>query len=212
MRQTIFPVSVYHGVVPDNNLLKKMVIPFVEETKDSNKLPNWFTNKVITSFGNREVEEVLNNGNNPVGEELRKQYNKVLDSFFDDNYSVKFKGMWYNYYVDGEWQEQHDHLPEADVYGMTHFSCIHFLNYNQEIHNPVTFIDPLMNIRCHSFEMKSHNYQEKINPIINEGDLIMFPSYMPHEVKIGKPTPEYPRITISFNLQLMSYGENRNEN
>ena len=30
----------------------------------------------------------------------------------------------------------------------------------------------------------------------------MFPSYLEHEVKAGPPTPEYPRITISFNIRL----------
>ena len=37
--------------------------------------------------------------------------------------------------------------------------------------------------------------------------MIMFPSYLEHEVKSGRPTPDNPRITISFNLNLFWMGE-----
>ena len=56
--------------------------------------------------------------------------------------------------------------------------------------------------RSHSFEFESHHHDDLHYPDISEGDMIMFPSYLEHEVKAGKPTPNNPRITISFNLQL----------
>jgi len=37
--------------------------------------------------------------------------------------------------------------------------------------------------------------------------LIMFPSWLEHEVKAGPPTPDYPRITLSFNIKMHRYGE-----
>lgn len=204
----IFPVTVYHGVVPDNDLLKKTVLPFIEETKDSNKIPlAWFTNKVITSHGNEKIEQTLIKDDNPIGEELKNQYMNVVDDFFDKPSSIRFHSMWYNYYVNGEWQEQHDHLSGADCFITNHFSCIHFLSFDKENHNSVTFIDPLLMIRSSSFEMSNNNYLSKLNPIVDEGDFLMFPSYLSHEVKSGIATPEYPRITISFNVEVMKYGE-----
>ena len=56
--------------------------------------------------------------------------------------------------------------------------------------------------RSHSFEFASHEHEDIHAPNISEGDIIMFPSYLEHEVKAGKPTPNNPRITISFNLTL----------
>jgi hypothetical protein len=35
---------------------------------------------------------------------------------------------------------------------------------------------------------------------------VMFPSYLEHEVKAGPPTPGNPRITISFNIKMLRYG------
>ena len=54
--------------------------------------------------------------------------------------------------------------------------------------------------------MKSTHYSEKYNPPVIEGDLLMFPSYLEHEVKSYPPTLDKPRVTISFNLSVMSYG------
>ena len=59
--------------------------------------------------------------------------------------------------------------------------------------------------RAHSLEFDSHNYEEAISPDINEGDLIMFPSYLMHEVKANKPTPGNPRISIAFNFAVTQY-------
>ena len=207
MRHRLFAISVYHGHVPDNDLLKKLLIPFVEENKSRSKVHiDWFTDKLISSYGDKEIESVLSNDDNPIGKELRNQYVTVLDDFFDEDYGFKFKGMWYNYYTDGEWQEQHDHLSQTSKIDVNHFSCIHFLNYDKTRHNSVTFIDPLWRTRCHSLEFKSHNYFPKIDPEVSEGEFIMFPSYLAHEVKWGKPTPDYPRITISFNIEVVKYG------
>ena len=70
----------------------------------------------------------------------------------------------------------------------------------------MTFSDPLGLIRYHSIDLKSANYSEKYNPSVVEGDLLMFPSYLEHEVKSYPPTPDKPRVTISFNLTVTSYG------
>ena len=48
---------------------------------------------------------------------------------------------------------------------------------------------------------------EKYYVHAKEGDLIMFPSWMEHEVKPGPPTPDYPRITLSFNVRMHQYGD-----
>ena len=87
------------------------------------------------------------------------------------------------------------------------FSCIHFLCYDKEVHSPVVFKDPISLIRSHSFEFASHKHDDGHKPDISEGDMIMFPSYLEHEVKAGRPTPDNPRITISFNLNLFWMGE-----
>ena len=211
-RKEVFPISIFHGGVEDNNKLKELIIPFVENTKNdrNNEIPNgWLTNDLTTSFNNGEVNKVLLDDNHEIGRELRGQYFNVLNQFFDDNFEVKLQGMWYNLYRNGEWQEAHTHLGGL---APIHFACIHFLSFNPQIHTPVCFLDPLVTQRALSLEMQSNRYSEKYRPRVKEGDFLMFPSYLPHEVSPSAATPDYPRITLSFNIEVLKYGseeENR---
>jgi hypothetical protein len=117
---------------------------------------------------------------------------------------VQIDEIWYNSYSNGEYQEAHNHV--GDPINPTHFACVHFLSFDPEIHAPLTFADPLALIRGHSIDMNNTNYSEKYCPPVTEGDLLMFPSYLDHEVKSYPPTPDKPRVTVSFNLTVMSYG------
>ena len=37
---------------------------------------------------------------------------------------------------------------------------------------------------------------------VKEGDVLLFPCYMQHEVRPSKPTPEYPSVTVSWNIKI----------
>ena len=208
-RKQIFPVSYYQGQVENNDRLKQQLLPQINFKKNKVKVPEgWSTTKIITSIENDKANDFLYNS-----EELSNQYINVIESFCDDDYVIEIDEIWFNYYIDGEYQEQHNHLDSAmevrtkSNSPISTFSCIHFLCYDKEVHNPVVFKDPISIIRSHSFEFASHKHDDGHKPDINEGDMIMFPSYLEHEVKSGRPTPDNPRITISFNLNLFWMGE-----
>ncbi len=198
MRKELFPISIFHGKVEDNDKLKNNIIPFIEETKHGNKPPEgWLTNNINTSYNNREV-----NCYDFLIDQTQQQYQAVLNNFFDDTFNINVSQMWYNVYTGGEWQEAHTHT--APNGSPIHFACIHFLSFDPDIHTPVTFIDPLITTRALSLEMKSNGYNDRVNLKYEEGDLIMFPSYLSHEVRPSKPST-YPRITISFNIAVLNY-------
>ena len=208
-RKTIFPVSYYHGKVENNDRLKGQLLPHINSKKDRLFVPEgWTTTKIITSIEDDRVNEFLFDC-----KELKEQYMDVIESFCDDKYIIEIDEIWFNYYIDGEYQEQHNHIDSAqeqrrktDRLTPT-FSCVHFLCYDKEVHSPLTFFDPMRVTRSHSFEFASHQHNDIHVPDISEGDIIMFPSYLEHEVKSGKPTPNNPRITISFNLKLFLMDE-----
>lgn len=210
-RKEIFPITIHHGSIKDNEKIKSFMVPLIEETKDhnKNKVPGgWFTNKLITSFGNDEVNDILF-GDTEVGIELQSYYMKTLESFFDDDWEATVENIWYNYYVNGEFQEAHSHL--SGSISPTTFACVHFVSFNPKLHSPITFSDPIASLRNLSLEFKSSRYHEKYTPKIKEGDFLMFPSYLQHEVKPSPPSPDYPRITISFNLKILRYGKGKDE-
>ena len=73
-------------------------------------------------------------------------------------------------------------------------------------HQPPEFRYPLSQLRHLSLELDSNHCGEFHRADVEEGDVLMFPSYLHHSVHVGKKT-EYPRITISFNCVVNKYGE-----
>lgn len=208
-RNELFPISYYKDVVEDNNQLKDILVPVILE--NSKKLKDqqpkgWLTNKIMTSFsGEPPGQEIFFGENRYFQSILEKRYSKCLDNFFDDYYEIRVNQLWYNCYLDGEYQEAHEHV--GDIFCPTTFACIHFLSFDKTRHKPVCFYDPISDIRCTaSLEFGSHEYQDPKFLDINEGDFIMFPSFLRHSVYPSIPTLDYPRITIAFNIFVSKYG------
>ena len=197
----IFPVTIFKTQVNNNTLLKNLLVPGIVEASENLEIPeDWTTNKIRTSY-KREPPgmEILQENQNL----LDNQYRECLDEIFDKDYTADINDIWYNVYFDGEYQEIHDHLGGA--LNPAHFSCIHFLSFNKEEHQPPEFHDPLAQLRHLSVEFDSNDCGDIYVPDVDEGDLLMFPSYLRHCVLPCEKT-EYPRITISFNIRVLSYG------
>lgn len=206
-REPLFPVSVFHGTVEDNDRIKELMLPLIKENSGKHKVPpdGWLTNKLTTSFDDQEFGDMLK-GNSDVALEIRNQYIKAMSLFFNTTFSCAIEDMWYNSYSDGEYQEAHTHFGSYKT--PNHYACVHFLNFDTQNHQPLTFLDPLRHIRASSHEFSGFGgYYDHYRVKAKEGDIVMFPAYLEHEVKPGKPTPEYPRITMSFNIRIESFGD-----
>jgi len=200
----VFPITYYHLSMNDNDKLKELLVDkIVRDAKDLEIPDGWFTNKLMTSFdGEPRGKEIFFGEDQSYQKVLEKRYGACINAIFDAPYKIDIDEIWYNVYINGEWQEDHDHV--GGPYG-SHYSCIHFLSFNPEIHQPVQFRDPIAQLRNLSVELDRNNYSHTWMPNIKEGDFIMFPSYLSHCVKPGKPTPDYPRITIAFNFRVLEY-------
>ena len=198
-RIDLFPVSYYRGAVEDNAKLKDLILPIVERTVKECETPEgWLTTNITTSFCNEKISSELANLT-----EVKRQYFNVIKGFFDDKFRLEIDDIWYNSYTEGEYQEAHNHC--GDALAPTHFACVHFLSFNPKIHSPLTFIDPMDTLRHLSINMKTEEYNDRHNPRVREGSLVMFPAYLKHEVKSYPPTPDEPRITVSFNITVTEY-------
>tara|TARA_B100001094_G_scaffold144170_1_gene139683 strand:+ start:4117 stop:4794 length:678 start_codon:yes stop_codon:yes gene_type:complete len=209
----IFPINIYHGSVQDNNKIKELIIPLIEEHRKGNKHTapkGWLTDKLITSFSDDDFNDSLKDDSTPIGKELSKQYNPIFADFFDRSFSIQITDMWYNFYDNGEYQEAHCHFGNWKT--QNHFACIHFLNYDHNKHSPLKLLDPTRHIRISSWEFfDKRNYTDQISLNVKEGDFIMIPAYLEHEVSPGIPTPDYPRITISFNISVIDIDEDNGD-
>ena len=210
-RHQLFPISYYKCNIDYNDEIKSIVVPKI--VQDSQKIKDiipggWSTNKIITSFercfNENEEENIFFCKEDLFHNTLKNPYFKCFDKFFDNPYEIKISHMWYNCYYDGEYQESHNHI--GTIFNSSNFSCIHFLSFDKTRHHPPVFYDPLTQIKdSTSVEFLSHQYENPHKPIIEEGDFMMFPSYLQHEVLPSPKTLDYPRITISFNITILKY-------
>ena len=202
----IFSINIFKTKVEGNNHLKDLLVDKITKNSDYLEKPRyWTTNKVKTSFaGEPKGMEILYNGS-PYQKTLLEHYSACMDKVFDKKYEVLIPELWYNFYNNGEYQEAHDHL--GTPLSPCHFSCIHFLSFDEKQHYPPQFMDPLAQLRNLSLELDRSEYGDVYIPSIEEGDLLMFPSYLSHCVPPCSKT-KIPRITISFNVVVTNYGEN----
>ena len=204
-KKILFPVTLYHTNVRENSVIQREVLGSIQKCYEEKNLPipdGWLTDKLTTSFDQDKLNHKIFES-----EKIHELYMKYVSSIFDKPVSFSLEDMWFNYYIDGEYQEEHHHINSNPLLPPVHFSCIHYLKYDEKEHESTTFHDPISALRYHSFEMDSNYYDETWAPRIKEGDLLIFPSYLVHHVKKSKSTPDNPRITIAFNLRLLSYGD-----
>ena len=205
-RKALFPIHIYQTHIKENELIKDELSNNIEKyVKDESlKIPDgWLTDSVQTSFDSDNTNIELFDTDSIVHD----YYKKYLFKIFDKPVELNIKEMWFNYYSNGEYQEPHHHIDGSSINNnQAHFSCIHYLKFNENIHEPAIFVDPLSLIRSHSIEIDSNNYNERYVPNVREGSLLMFPSYLEHYVRKNAPTPDDPRVTIAFNILLTKYG------
>ena len=203
-KRALFPVTLYHTNVRENSVIQREVLASIQKCYEEKELPipnGWLTDKLTTSFDQNELNHKIFES-----ERIHELYMKYVSSVFDKPVTFSLEDMWFNYYIDGEYQEEHHHINPTPFLPPVHFSCVHYLKFDKEEHVATTFHDPISTLRAHSFEMESNYCRETWTPKVKEGDLLIFPSYLVHHVKKSKPTPNNPRITVAFNLRLLSYG------
>lgn len=208
-KKALFPIHIFQNNIKENHILQNEVFEKIQYlySKNNLKIPSgWETDKLFTSFNYADLNlQIFNNSR------CQREYYRYCEKFFDLNVQLGIDNLWFNYYTNGEWQEIHSHTGNSVFQYPATFSCIHFLKFDPRIHSPVVFVDPYEPLRNVSLEMASNRYQSKYSPNIKEGDIIMFPSYLQHFVPKGQPSPNNPRITIAFNLQVLEYGNARRE-
>jgi hypothetical protein len=118
----------------------------------------------------------------------------------NDKWGTKLN-FWYNLSTKGAHQEVHDHLGGPLPIS---YAAIHYVLFNKEEHTSALFYNPLTQIlKCTqpatTDQLKLPDYSEFQKLLdVEEGDLIIFPSYVLHSVMTQ--LSEKLRITTAFNI------------
>jgi hypothetical protein len=208
-KKVLFPIHIFQAHIKENELIKEELSHAIENYRDKgdSKVPEgWLTDNLLTSFDATNFNFKLFSESHVT----QRLYEKYILKFFDRPTKVNVLEMWFNYYSNGEYQEVHTHV-QPDIFGIRpHFSCIHYLKFDPEVHQPVVFNDPIGILRqTNSIELDSNNYNDEYEPQLREGSILMFPPYLEHYVPKSEPTPDNPRISVAFNIILTEYGEDK---
>ena len=84
---------------------------------------------------------------------------------------------------------QFDYHP-VHQHGATGFSAVLYVEFNSSVHEATKFYSP--------FNDPINGDLLEYQPLVKEGDLIIFPSYLLHEGPINKSNKE--RVIVSFNI------------
>ena len=204
-KKVLFPIHIFQAHIKENEMIKEELCHAIDKYRcEGANIPDgWLTDNLLTSYDADNFNFELFSKS----EVTQRLYEKYVLRFFDKPTKVSVLDMWFNYYSNGEYQETHTHVQPNMFAQRPHFSCIHYLKFDPEVHQPTVFSDPLFMIRrTNSIELDSNNYNEKYEPQVREGSIIMFPPYLEHYVPKSNPTPDNPRITVAFNIILEEYG------
>ena len=109
---------------------------------------------------------------------------KGLNTFYEEiDLNLKVKDMFYQLYKNGSYHLTHNH-------GSLGYSGILFVSFNKDLHTATRFYSPFLNF----MDGEALIY----NPVVKEGDLLIWPSSLFHEAPSNESEEE--RIVVSFNL------------
>jgi hypothetical protein len=201
MLYSIFAPFYYKSKFEGHDDVKSLLLDHIVEQyqKNPSNQPKKWTCNVHTSHGTYD-EKLFS---------VKNTYEKGIIPFFEEikmpSVEADISELWFNAYGKGQWQENHHHHGVSqDLY----FSAVHFLKYDKSIHPPLVMNN--MNrilVTPYSVGRKTRldywNVDEAID--VEEGDLLIFPTFMEHQVNIQET--EELRITVSFNIEVKLHND-----
>ena len=186
---TLFPQFYYHGEVENHQQLKDKLLS--ELTDDKLSQPKEWNCSVQSSF------ETDNNFSWDYFYECIKPNLADMHQQLNGNplHQFKMTEAWLNKYERGDSQEVHTHIGADNCT----FSCSYFAQYAL---NDARFLFYDPDQTKHLGEFTKH-YDGVVNtwfPDVQEGDVIIFPSWLHHQVDVQRA--DTVRVTVSANFKV----------
>ena len=200
----LFAPIIQLGFLEQNNILKEKYVPLILSNyyDNPNQSPDW---NIHTSYNQEHLQKNKLNWDYIINEYTPYIENSI-NAYFKEATLWDIVGTpWYNVYGNNQSASQHSHAPDQ-------FSFVHFLQFDPQSHNSLTFVNPQLNMikYLHSVHpilrdgMNNYEelttFKEEYLPEIYEGSIIIFPSYLEHYVR--QSISNQLRITIAFNFNI----------
>ena len=186
---SVFGIPIVKAKVPETAELKRQYLPEILRRYEAGayKQPTlWESDRLHTSYEAAAADQVFT--------PFPDAYQNLLRQFVAiPNVKVQ---IWHNvYWKRQEYQEKHHHIP-------CHYSLIHFLSFDKSEHKAPIFYDPARSVKayCQHEHTPTAYWAESARIDVEEGDALVFPSYLEHYVPPGQYAN--PRVTVSMNVRL----------
>ena len=174
-----FPTILYRYHLEDQDPIKARVEEYYKDNKLKENTPDQWNCNLFTSYGS---------GKFPIGECL-DAFTPTLDEFQTESQSygnMILTDLWLNVYESQNWQEKHIHSPGQ-------WSGVYYVHFDPNEHKATNFYHP-----CETLLATAGITQNTLVPWVQEGDMIIFPSWLEHAAPMNKSSKM--RSTISFNF------------
>ena len=179
MKVEAFPTLLYRYHLEEQDSIKARVEEFYKDNKFQENTPDQWNCNLFTSYGS---------GKFPIGECL-DAFTPTLDEFQTESQSygnMILTDLWLNVYESQNWQEKHIHSPGQ-------WSGVYYVHFDPNEHKATNFYHP-----CETLLATAGITQNTLVPWVQEGDMIIFPSWLEHAAPMNKSSKM--RSTISFNF------------
>ena len=179
MKVEAFPTLLYRYHLEDQDPIKARVEEYYKDNKLKENTPDQWNCNLFTSYGS---------GKFPIGECL-DAFTPTLDEFQTESQSygnMILTDLWLNVYESQNWQEKHIHSPGQ-------WSGVYYVHFDPNEHKATNFYHP-----CETLLATAGITSNTLVPWVQEGDMIIFPSWLEHAAPMNKSSKM--RSTISFNF------------
>ena len=179
MRVEAFPTLIYRYHLDDQDPIKARVEEYYKQNKLKENTPDQWNCNLFTSYGS---------GKFPIGECL-DAFTPTLDEFQTESQcygNMILTDLWLNVYESQNWQEKHIHSPGQ-------WSGVYYVHFDPNEHKATNFYHP-----CETLLATAGITQNTLVPWVQEGDMIIFPSWLEHAAPMNRSSKM--RSTISFNF------------
>jgi len=179
MKVEAFPTLLYRYHLEDQDPIKARVEEYYKDNKFQEGVPDQWNCNLFTSYGS---------GKFPIGECL-DAFTPTLDEFQTESQSygnMILTDLWLNVYEAQNWQEKHIHSPGQ-------WSAVYYVHFDPNEHKATNFYHP-----CETLLATAGITSNTLVPWVQEGDMIIFPSWLEHAAPMNKSSKM--RSTISFNF------------
>ena len=196
----LFGIPFYHANIKQHKEIKEKFLPYFDNDEYFDLPSTWLAPCKTTIHSQKAHDEIpFNDFLQLVVREHFIPYILDLKPFDKDRLSVEPLHAWGNKYAYNEGQEPHNHID-----GSTQFSCNYVL---EQPENSCDFLFVDRNDYFSSvglgllFDFPSPIKNHQIN--LQEGDIVIFPSFVDHAVSRNRSHEERKTISANFRLNVL---------